>query len=148
MYIGVDGMIKDTISLHVLIQSIGQIKDDGQQVCIVHNIFYNMCIPYTLCVCTNVCAIRKCLPYSVIDVYTNFAYNYFILTIYYTIHPIILYTIQVRMQYYSELDDGIMSYDSFMCRWLMKTENAVERGARYVYMLYSIYYVLYIVIYM
>ena len=92
MYIGVDGMIKDTISLHVLIQSIGQIKDDGQQVCIVHNTFYNMCIPYTLCVYTNVCAILKCLPYSVIDVYTNFAYNYFILTIYYTIHSIILYT--------------------------------------------------------
>jgi hypothetical protein len=60
-------MIKDTASLSVLIQSIGQAKDDGKH---------------------------------------------------------------VRMQYCSELDDGIMNNDSFMCRWLMKTENAVERGAR------------------
>lgn len=64
---GVDGMIKDTASLSVLVQSIGQAKDDG---------------------------------------------------------------LQVRIQYYSELDDGIMSGNSFMCRWLMKTENVVERGAR------------------
>ena len=65
--VGVDGMVKDTASFSVLIQSIGQAKDDG-----------------------------------------NF----------------------VRIQYYSELDDGIINNDSFMCRWLMKTENAVERGAR------------------
>lgn len=64
---GIDGMIKDTASLSVLVQSIGQAKDDG---------------------------------------------------------------LQVRIQYYSELDDGIMSGNSFMCRWLMKTENVVERGAR------------------
>ncbi len=37
---------------------------------------------------------------------------------------------RVRVQYYSELDDGIMNNDSFMCRWLMKTENAVMRGSR------------------
>ena len=38
---------------------------------------------------------------------------------------------QVRVQYYSGPEDTIMTGDSFMCKWLLRTENAVSRGARY-----------------
>jgi hypothetical protein len=38
---------------------------------------------------------------------------------------------QVRVQYYSGPEDTIMTGDSFMCKWLLRTENAVRRGARY-----------------
>ena len=36
---------------------------------------------------------------------------------------------EVRVRYYSGLDDTVMSGDSFMCRWILRTENAVECGA-------------------
>ena len=37
----------------------------------------------------------------------------------------------VRVQYYCGPEDTIMTGDSFMCKWLLRTENAVDRGARY-----------------
>jgi hypothetical protein len=36
---------------------------------------------------------------------------------------------EVRVRYYSGLDDTVISGDSFMCRWILRTENAVECGA-------------------
>lgn len=36
---------------------------------------------------------------------------------------------EVRVRYYSGLDDTVMSGDAFMCRWILRTENAVECGA-------------------
>lgn len=38
---------------------------------------------------------------------------------------------RVRIQYYSGPEDTIMTGDSIMCKWLLRTENAVSRGARY-----------------
>ena len=36
---------------------------------------------------------------------------------------------EVRVRYYSGLDDTVMSGDAFMCRWILRTENAIECGA-------------------
>ena len=84
---GIDGMVKDTVSLHVLMQSIG-----------------NQTSPVK----------GNCGDGS----------------------------IMTRFQYYCELDSAAASVsanpntnvsvtnNSIMCRWYMKTENAMERGAR------------------
>ena len=64
---GMEGILADTASLAVLVNSVGNLRDDGQS---------------------------------------------------------------VRIQYYSEPEEGIMNGDTYMSKWLMRTENAVERGAR------------------
>ena len=37
----------------------------------------------------------------------------------------------VRCQYFCAPEDTVMAADSYMCRWVMRTENAVECGALY-----------------
>ena len=127
-------MIVDTTSLSVMVQSIGVPHKDGDKVrtCFIP---HATLLPHILHGCVSL--LHSLLSYEVTGT-TEHCRGYWSTCISSLTNlfpspppPPPLLDHQVRVQYYSGPEDTIMTGDSFMCKWLLRTENAVSRGARY-----------------